>query len=330
MKRSFPVLVAIAATLAVLGGCATGGGAGAAGGVAELDVSDPVISSLSDERKENVKEAFQAAYDAAINREFDPGTATGPVSVWTNEVLIQRYEGGDASAAFVMEGPNAWYAHMVKSPILDTYLDDGLSIYGVPVSDEYPYGSAGVGQRFTKGEIVAEGGSTEFREDEWSAPEVPEDIGTIRSGDEVLSELSDERLSEITRAFRKAFEVAMARGEDLGVNSQQFPGVHQWDGPIVQNLEQGSSSSSGWGIPNSALMFMADAEKSRYAYFAHSRFVDKMTIGEGIGAHSGAHGYGGAISNQYRCGDGDICQAFGKGIMQLDPENGVVEFIPYF
>lgn len=322
------LLIAIAMVVA---GCAGGPDATPAGGgdVGTLDAASSDISSFTEKQKANVEAAFSASFEAARDRELDPGKPDEPIRVLSDGVLIQRFSGGDDPLAFVMAGPDAWYAHLVRGPILGEYLNGGVEKYGVPVSDEYPYGRTGYAQRFEAGVLMTEDGAVTFEEDPWEEPEVPDSIGRIRMGDEVLSELSEARLAEITRAYREAYVVALARGVEPGRNSDTYPDVHQWDGPIVQNLQNGSSTSGGWGIPNVALLFMQDVEEGRYAYLVHSQFADKMTIGEGEGAHSGGFGYGGAITNQYRCSGDAVCQAFGKGIMQLNPSTGIVEFIFY-
>ena len=321
------------AAIAVLliAGCASGPetAGGGSGSVGELDGSSDYISSLSEEQKRNVIDAFTASHQAAIDRELKPGRPVETITEWEDGVLIQRFEGGSDPIAFIMAGADAWYAHLVRGPIMNEYLNGGLSKYGVPVSDEYPYGRTGYAQRFENGVLSTEEGVVDFQQSNWSEPEVGANIGKTRNGDEVLSELSEERLADITRAYRAAFVVAVARGKDPGRNADMYPDVHQWDGPIVQNLQNGSSGSAGWGIPNSALMFINDPEEGRYAYYVSDQFVDKMTIGEGEGAHSGGYGYGGAISNTYRCSTDAVCQAFGKGIMQLNPNTGIVEFIFY-
>lgn len=314
----------------VLAGCAGGPDAAVGGGgVGEPDATDREISAWSEAQRANVTEAYRASYRAAIDRELRPGDAIGPITVLGEGVLIQRFEGDGDPIALVMKDADAWYAHLVRGPILAEYLDGGVATYGAPVSDEYPYGRTGYAQRFERGVLTTEDGIVEFDPSTWSEPEIGASIGKIRNGDEVLSKFDEERLAQITRAYREAFLVAYARGNDPGRNSDVYPDVHQWDGPIVQNLQSGSSGSSAWGVPNSALMFINDADEGRYAYFVANQFVDKMTIGEGEGAHSGGFGYGGAISNPYRCSGDSVCQAFGKGIMQLDPNTGIVEFIFY-
>lgn len=332
MKTLFRLSGAIVTAFAIIAvaGCASGSGGGGPSGVGAVDQSGPVTSSLSQRQMENVAAAFAAAYRAAVDREFDPGNPVDTVHADPQGVLVQNFEGGDEPAIFAMADADAWYAHLLRGPIAAKFIEAGSATCGAPVSDEYPFGTTGIAQRFEKGVITAEGDSVTFTPQEWIPPDVPDEIGRIRSEDPVLDEIDDARLSAITRAFREAYVTVAARGVDPGTGSVEYADVHQWDGPIVQNLEEGGSPSFAWGIPNAALLFIQDPQNGRYAYFVQGPFADKMTIGEGIGAHNGAHGYGGAISNEYRCGDGDVCQAFGKGIMQLNPQTGVVEFIPYF
>jgi hypothetical protein len=314
----------IAAVL--VAGCAsTDGGGSAAAEAGVADETDPVMSALSEDQSANVTDAFFWSVDAAEDREFDPGRPAHGIRSWDGtEVIYQTYEGGDAPALFVMANADAWYAHLVQGPFAEAYLEGGPDEYGTPVTDEYPSDLGGLEQVFTKGIMVAEDGVFEFIPEPYEPAEVPLQIGEARPGDPVLSELDQATVDRIARAYREAWLVTAAKGIDPGVpfNGDQ---VHQWDGPIVQNLAEGDSRTNAWGIPAAALIFMYPEE--RYAYYVRDDFISKLTIGEGIGAHSGAFGYGGAISNEYLY-EGLVAQAFGKGIMQKN-EQGFVDFIPY-
>ncbi|MBN2658958.1 MAG: hypothetical protein JXR86_18030 [Spirochaetales bacterium] len=293
--------------------CATGGAAVAGLGV--LDGMDEASSAIVVDRFERAQQVLEYCEKPVKSVAGDAVMADGAV---LQPVLLKD----ESPAYIVLSSLDAWTAYPVTGVFAEAYADGGYSTYGAPLTYEF-LDDGFPTQVFEKGVMVVEAGTADWVAEPAEMPAELAGVGELRGDDEVLSALDDETRSNITSAVKEAYKLARLQGFNPGKPAGGDK-VHQWDGPLSQNFSDGDSISGAWGINSLAIVFLYPESKD--AFFVRDEFVNKMEIGEGIDAHSGAFGYGGALSPEYII-DGKVCQRFGKGIMQRE-DDGSVSFIP--